>query len=276
MDLKEVRKAVGKIQSNLFKNSNSFSVGMLKSHFKGTGLQFKEHQVYTFGDDTRFIDWKLLAKSTHPYIKTFEEERNVEITVVIDAAPTMLYGHEGVSKFQAALEICCLLYLLAKETNDFVHALIVTDSITSVPSSNGERGLTQFITTMQRLKLLNADGNVNLEIRPDFEREERKIYNGILKHVGKKREIVILSDLLNFMRPEAIEQLVKRNHVHCFRIISPIDEHHGRGIEIFGTFYGKSFLGEIHKASAQKSEEKYIKTINVKDRHLENFIREML
>lgn len=88
---------------------------MLKTNIKGTGLQFKEHQVYNFGDDIRFIDWKILAKTSHPYVKTFNEERNVEIVVVIDASTTMMTGYNGVSKLQAAIEICCLLYLLAKK-----------------------------------------------------------------------------------------------------------------------------------------------------------------
>lgn len=61
MDTSEVRKIVSNIKGSLFRNANSFSIGMLKSHFKGTGLKFKEHQVYSHGDDVRFIDWKMLA-----------------------------------------------------------------------------------------------------------------------------------------------------------------------------------------------------------------------
>jgi uncharacterized protein (DUF58 family) len=77
VNIAEVRRVVGRIQASLFKNSNSTSVGVLKSQFRGTGLQFREHQVYEPGDDVRFIDWKILAKMNTPYIKTFEEERNV-------------------------------------------------------------------------------------------------------------------------------------------------------------------------------------------------------
>ena len=54
MNIEAVEKAVSNVQNNLFKNSNSFSIGMLKSHFKGMGLKFKEHQVYVHGDDVRF------------------------------------------------------------------------------------------------------------------------------------------------------------------------------------------------------------------------------
>ena len=137
MNINEVRKVVGRLKANLFKKANSHSIGILKTNIKGTGLQFKEHQVYSFGDDIRFIDWKILAKTSQPYIKTFNEERNVEIVVVIDASMTMMTGFNGVSKLQAAIEICCLLFLLAKETGDFIHALIVTDEIINVPKLSG-------------------------------------------------------------------------------------------------------------------------------------------
>ncbi|MBY0416420.1 MAG: DUF58 domain-containing protein, partial [Bdellovibrionales bacterium] len=105
MNITEVRKVVGKLRANLFRKANSHSIGMLKTNIRGTGLQFKEHQVYTFGDDIRFIDWKILAKTSNPYVKTFNEERNVEIVVVIDASATMITGYNGVSKLQAAIEI---------------------------------------------------------------------------------------------------------------------------------------------------------------------------
>jgi uncharacterized protein (DUF58 family) len=163
MNITEVRKVVGKIRANLFKKANSHSAGMLKTNFRGTGLQFKEHQVYNFGDDIRFIDWKILAKTSHPYVKTFNEERNVEIVVVIDATATMLTGYNGVSKLQAAIEICCLLYLLAKDTNDFVHALIVADEIIHVPKKSGEAGISHFISILEDKKILTEHGLVNLE-----------------------------------------------------------------------------------------------------------------
>ena len=84
MNLVEIEKVVGKLQNQLFKKANHYSVGAFKSHFRGAGLQFREHQIYNPGDDVRFIDWKLSAKSVgKTYVKTFEEDRNVEVVVVI-------------------------------------------------------------------------------------------------------------------------------------------------------------------------------------------------
>ena len=82
MNISEVRKVVGRLKASLFKRANSHSIGMLKTNVRGTGLQFKEHQVYTHGDDVRFIDWKILAKTSHPYVKTFVEERNLETKLI--------------------------------------------------------------------------------------------------------------------------------------------------------------------------------------------------
>ena len=123
MNIKEVHKAVSKIKASLFKNSNSYSIGMLKSHFRGSGLQFKEHQLYDHGDDIRFIDWKLLAKTGIPYIKTFEEERNVDIVVIIDASMSMFTGFENISKLQASIEICCLLFFYLQEKPRIISTL---------------------------------------------------------------------------------------------------------------------------------------------------------
>jgi uncharacterized protein (DUF58 family) len=161
--LNEVRKTVGRIKASLFKNSNSFSIGMLKSHFKGSGLQFKEHQVYTFGDDIRFIDWNMLAKTNEAFVKTFEEERNIEITVVLDASRSMLTGVDGVSKLQASIEITCLLFLLAKETNDFVHVLVIGDELIDIPKSQGDKGISYLISNLEKYGILDETGIVNAQ-----------------------------------------------------------------------------------------------------------------
>ena len=110
----------------------------------------KDHRPYEQGDEIRFIDWKLLAKTSDPYVKTFEEERNVEITVMIDAFPTMYAGAKGVSKLQAGIEICCLLYLISKESRDFIHAVVFGDKVIDIPKDTGDRGISLFISILQR------------------------------------------------------------------------------------------------------------------------------
>lgn len=280
MNIAEVRKVVGKLKSNIFRNANSHSIGMLKTNFKGTGLQFKEHQVYTFGDDIRFIDWKILAKTSHPYVKTFNEERNVEIVVLIDASSTMLTGYNGVSKLQAAIEICCLLYLLAKETNDFVHALIVTDEIINIPKKSGEEGISHFISVLEEKKILNEKGQVNFQRFVDENVDKKQKYLSIMKHLTRRREIVLLSDFNDFLDADVLKKLLFRSNVHCFQLLSPLDETKKLPFSLHAASSGKSrstvgkydFLG---KRDLVNEFGKKFKRLRVHEKYLDNFVKEM-
>lgn len=279
MDINEIKRVAGRFKAALFKNSNSYSIGMLKSHFKGTGLQFKEHQVYSHGDDVRFIDWKMMAKTSRPYIKTFEEERNVEITVVIDAGATMYSGHQGVSKLQAAVEICCLLYLLARETGDYVHAIIMGDRAVVVPKKNGDDGIVHLIAALSRAGVVDARGNFRLQARPTHAMNPEERIAKVMPHLVKKRQLVLLSDFDDFLQRETLKKLLYRSHVHCFQILSPLDEADSvpYALHLNGTMGGnlqkvamtgeKQFVNPLGKR---------FKQLRVHDRYLENFIKEML
>lgn len=281
MDINEVRKAVGKLKANIFKNANSYSIGMLKTNFKGTGLQFKEHQVYTFGDDVRFIDWKILAKTNNPYIKTFNEERNVEIVVVIDASATMLTGFNGVSKLQAAIEICCLLYLLAKETNDQVHALIVTDQIINIPKKSGDAGITHLIAALEENKIIDERGRVRTDRDIKNDVESTKKYISIMKHLNRKREIVLLSDFNDFIEVQALKKILFRSNVHCFQILSPLDEAEKMPFSLFASSRSGD-RGAVGKYNLSGKKElvnefgKKFKKLRVQEKYLDNFIKEMM
>lgn len=280
MNINEVRKVVGRLKANLFKKANSHSIGILKTNIKGTGLQFKEHQVYNFGDDIRFIDWKILAKTSHPYVKTFNEERNVEIVVVIDASTTMMTGYNGVSKLQAAIEICCLLYLLAKETNDFVHTLVVTDEIINVPKLSGDQGITHLISILEDQKILTTKGKVNYERHFEDNVDKKKKYLSIMKHLSRKREIVLLSDFNDFVDADIMKKLLVRSNVHCFQLLSPLDEaktlpyslHASSGPKASSGLGKYDFTGKkdlVHEYG------KRFKRLRVQEKYLENFVKEM-
>lgn len=283
MKISDVRKIVGKIKASLFKNSNSLSIGMLKSQFKGSGLQFKEHQLYCFGDDVRFIDWKLLAKTNTPFMKTFEEERNVEITVVLDASRSMLSGVDGVSKLQAGIEITCLLYLLASETNDYVHVLVMGEEIIDVPKSQGDKGITYLISTLEKNGIIDSDGRVDIE-RAFLKKESSEAVKmkSILKHTGKNREVVILSDFVDFIDASSLKRLIFRKNLHCFFIETPLDNNRAESIAIFSAGDNRSEASGYKKifSSNKKNIEghlgKKVKKINIAERYLESFIKEMI
>ncbi|MCO4792700.1 MAG: DUF58 domain-containing protein [Bacteriovoracaceae bacterium] len=281
MDLTEVRKVVSRIKATLFKNSNNYSIGMLKSHFRGSGLQFKEHQVYALGDEVRFIDWKLLAKTATPYIKTFEEERNVEITVVIDGSPTMYNGVDGTSKLQAALELTCLLYILARETSDQVHVLFIADKVINIPSKSGEEGIAIFISTLVKNGILDSEGKII--IKQDFPEmlEDKKKMGQVLKHMGRQRELVVLSDFNDFLDKESLHRVMFQKKIHLFKLISPLDEAQSLPFLLYskespGKSKGAHRVFNLKRSDEELTTNKRIKNLRIENRYLEEFIKEML
>lgn len=276
MNLKEIEKIVGSIQSHLFKNSNSFSVGMLKSHFRGAGLQFKEHQVYNPGDDVRFIDWKLSAKTNTTFVKTFEEERNIEIHVVLDIFSTMFLGYKNITKLQAAVEITCLLYLLADKTKDKVSVSILSDEIKILPPTSGQKGIISFVSQLEKMGIINSSGRIDLGFELSSAIEEKKRMALLKSLVAKNKEVVYLSDLSEIEDFEVINKLIYRRNMHCFQVVCPLDEAVKSPFFLFGKSSGNSkTLAEGYSKEVNKIEGRF-KKINVKDRYLEKFVREML
>lgn len=278
MNIAEVRRVVGRIQASLFKNSNATSIGVLKSQFRGTGLQFREHQVYEPGDDVRFIDWKILAKMNTPYIKTFEEERNVEIAVIIDASDTMKMGYKGVSKLQACIELVCLLYLLAEQTKDMIHAIIITDDIVSVQKSSGERGIARLIKSLQKSHLMNEKGEVVLTpTEQDGEKNRDKRTKEVVKHLKKNREVVLLSDFNDFLEAGELKRILYKKNTHAFRVSSPVE----RSTKVPYLLYLNKDQPHFAKVKVSDQEgvdnmlNKKIKELSVSERYLEDFVREL-
>lgn len=275
MNLKEIKKIVGGLQRHLFKNSNSFSVGMLKSHFKGAGLQFKEHQVYAVGDDVRFIDWKLSAKTNNTFVKTFEEERNIEIVVFIDFTESLLFGANKVSKLQAIIEITCLLYLLAEKSKDRVRTVIMYDDIQILPPSSGNEGLSLFISRLEKSNLINKDGIVNLMTRRKNVVDEKKKFALLKSYVARNKEVVLLSDLSELQDESDLNKLMYKRNLHTFQVLSPIDIKDKSEYSVLAYRQGRTMSSAAGKGKVKTLKGK-LKSLDVSKRYLEEFIHEML
>lgn len=275
MNLKEIEKVVASIRTHLFRNSNSFSVGMLKSHFKGAGLQFKEHQVYAPGDDVRFIDWKLSAKSDNTFVKTFEEERNVEIIVAIDIASNMLTGYKGTSKLQSAIEIACLLFLLAEQSKDKIKVVLFLDKAVLLPAQSGHKGIALFISTLQRNNILLSSGKVNFRFQFENLMPEVKKLGLLKSFVAKGKEVVFLSDFSEIEQMDVLNKLIYRKNMHCFKVVSPLDEVDKQPFSIFTSVKGKKKLISPNMRHKENLKGRW-KKINVSKRYLEDFVKEML
>jgi len=268
------------IQTHIFRNSNAYSAGMLKSHFRGSGLQFREHQVYVPGDDVRFIDWKLSARSSNTYIKTFEEERNVEIVVFVDLSHTLLYGYEGVSKLQAMIEIVALLYILAGETHDQVRVVIWGEKTLNLPPKKGKEGLTLFISFLERLGLLDEDGKVILKQKGilNSHTEDNKIAQ-IKSFLARRKEVIYLGDLSLVKNKDIWNKILDKKNMHCFRVFSPVDKNTDLPFlfKVKNPINGKGMVRDLKGIEKEPMflKERF-KEIGVHERYLEKFVKELV
>lgn len=280
MNLKEIERVVGMIQAHIFRNSNAYATGMLKSHFRGSGLQFREHQVYVPGDDVRFIDWKLSARSSNVYVKTFEEERNVEIVVFIDLSHTLFYGYEGVSKLQAMIEIVALLYLLAGETHDMIRVVVWSEKTMSLPPKKGKEGLTLFISVLEKLGLIDENGQViiNQQGVLNSQTEESKIAQ-IKSFLARRKEVIYLGDLSLVKNKELWGRILDKKNMHCFRVFSPVDKNDSMPFlfKVKNPLSGKSMVRDLQGSEAEPlfMKERF-KEIGVHERYLEKFVKELV
>lgn len=279
MDIKEVERIVGKIQTSLFKNSNAFSVGMLRSHFKGAGLQFKEHQVYNPGDEVRFIDWKLSAKTTTTYLKTFEEERNVEIHIIIDLSQSMFFGFNNVSKLQASLELASLLYLLADETKDKVKVILVGEEIYSIPPLSGKLGIVTLVALLERIGLIGENGKVNLNFHSEKQVSVEEKVALLKATLARKKEVVLFSDMHDFIPISELKKLAYRKNLHCFRLISPLDLSQNVPFSIWGRESGSNKSNYVFSKFGGKDTAELlpgkITDIDITKRYLEEFVKKL-
>lgn len=281
MNLKEIEKIVAGIQQQLFRNSNSYSAGLLKSSIRGAGLQFKEHQVYAHGDDVRFIDWKLSARSTQTYIKTFEEERNVEIITVIDMSPSLMIGYEGKSKLQCILEIVCLIYLIAKETNDKQRIVFVGAESLDLQGKQGKEGIVLLVSMLEKRGYLTSSGKVDIEKKIEFVSHDIKTITLLKSFIARKKEVIYFTDFSNYEDLTHFNKLLNYKNFHCFRVYSPIEKSEQKNLSInsYISLNGikKKFFGTIkHHFEREDELNKKLKYLSVADRYLEKFIKEMV
>jgi hypothetical protein len=281
MNLIEIEKIVANLEQRLLRNSNSYSAGLIKSSFKGSGLQFKEHQVYAHGDDVRFIDWKLSARSSQTFVKTFEEERNVEIVILLDLTPTLLLGHMGKSKLYAIIEICALMYLLASKTQDLVKIVYMQDGKqVELPAKSGKEGIILMISSLERMNILTEQGRVNTHFNFQPVLDVNKRQSIIRSYVAKKKEVILLTDFHYFEDFEGLNKLLAHRNFHCFRIVCDLDEVDQMPFSFnaknLKTQKKQFIFGKVKKDKDQNLPLKRWKRVSVHDRYLEKFIKELI
>lgn len=139
MELKEILKQVKAIEIRTRGMVNDVFSGEYHSVFKGSGMEFSEVREYQIGDDIRTIDWNVTARMGHPFVKVFEEERELTVMLLVDISSSGDFGTESQFKGQLAIEICALLAFSAIKNNDKVGLIVFTDQIEKfIPPKKGK------------------------------------------------------------------------------------------------------------------------------------------
>jgi uncharacterized protein (DUF58 family) len=189
---KEILKKVRYIELHTKHLVNDVFSGEYHSVFKGQGMEFAEVREYQYGDDIRTIDWNVTARYNHPYVKVLEEERELNVMLMVDASGSGAFGSYEKFKSEIAAEICALLAFSAIKNNDKVGLLIFTDDVEKyIPPRKGRSHVLRVIRELLYFKPQSTKTN---------------IANGLeylLKGLKRRSIVFIVSDFDddNFVKP---------------------------------------------------------------------------
>jgi uncharacterized protein (DUF58 family) len=146
IDTKALMKQVGRIRLMTARLMDERLAGDYHSVFKGQGVEFDEVRPYVPGDDVRSIDWNVTARTGHPHIKRFSEERELTILFLVDVSGSQVYGSGLRPKSELAAEITCLLAMTALRNQDKVGLILFSDRIVkSVPPRKGRTAVMRLV-----------------------------------------------------------------------------------------------------------------------------------
>ncbi len=149
MDAKELIKKVRKIEIKTRGLSNNVFAGEYHSAFKGRGMTFSEVREYQYGDDIRDIDWNVTARHNRPYVKVYEEERELTVMLLVDVSASRLLGAVGMEKREMIAEISATIAFSAIHNNDKVGVIFFSDKIEKfIPPKKGRKHILFIISQL--------------------------------------------------------------------------------------------------------------------------------
>ena len=161
MDALELFKQVRKIEIKTRGLSSNIFAGQYHSAFKGRGMAFSEVREYQFGDDVRDIDWNVTARFRRPFVKVFEEERELTVMLLIDVSDSLDFGTTQRTKREMATEMAAILAFSAIQNNDKIGVIFFSDRIEKyIPPKKGRKHILYIIHEMLDFKPESKRTNV--------------------------------------------------------------------------------------------------------------------
>jgi len=207
MDTKELLKKVRKIEIKTRRLSDNVFGGEYHSAFKGRGMMFSEVRQYQFGDDVRNIDWNVTARYNEPYVKVFEEERELTLMLMVDISGSEFFGTKHRFKNEIITEIAATLAFSAMQNNDKTGIILFSDKIELfIPPKKGKSHVLRIIREL-------------LEFKPESNKTDLTQALKFLSNVMKKKAIVfVLSDFLDDNYRDTLKIAAKKHDVTGIRV----------------------------------------------------------
>lgn len=207
---KEILKKVRQIEIRTGRLVNDVFAGQYESIFKGRGMEFHEVREYVPGDDIRSIDWNVTARTGHPYVKKFIEERELTVLLIADMSASGYFGSRNKMKSEIMAEIGALLAFSAIKNNDKVGLLLFTDRVEKfIPPKKGRPHVLRVIRELLYYKPEHKKTNINAALE----------YLG--KVLKKKVVVFLMSDFMDSGYERMLRILNKRHDIVGISILDP-------------------------------------------------------
>lgn len=166
MEANELLKKVRKIDIKTRGLSQNIFAGEYHTAFKGRGMTFSEVREYQYGDDVRDIDWNVTARHNHPYVKVYEEERELTVMLLIDVSRSRLFGAVGEEKREMIAEIAATLAYSAITNNDKIGVIFFSDKIEKfIPPKKGKKHILLIIRELIDFTPENSGTDIGVALR---------------------------------------------------------------------------------------------------------------
>jgi uncharacterized protein (DUF58 family) len=210
--LSELAKKVKHVELLTKKKTAALLSGEYKSRFKGQGMQFSDSRLYQYGDDIRHIDWRTTARMQEAYVKTFEEERELNIVFAVDVSASGGFGSTGSSKRETlAMGIACLAFS-AISNNDRVGLLLFSDNVERfVPPRKGRKHVLRIIDELLSFRAHSPKSRMD----PALNFLSSTIRNGSI--------VIFASDFFSPFDRKKVQVLARKHDFICLRATDPRD-----------------------------------------------------
>jgi Uncharacterized conserved protein (some members contain a von Willebrand factor type A (vWA) domain) len=201
METSELLKKVRKIEIKTRGLSRNIFAGEYHTAFKGRGIAFSEVREYQFGDDIRDIDWNVTARYARPYVKVFEEEREMTVMLMIDVSGSKGFGTVNMMKNEVTTEIAATLAFSAIQNNDKIGVIFFSDKIEKfIPPQKGRKHILYIIRELLDFKPENKNTDISQSLK-------------YLMNVIKKRcTAFLLSDFIDMGNYSDALTIANRKH----------------------------------------------------------------